>query len=183
MLHVTVSCTPCLARYSGMLGMLFSLRVSSSCILRSSRHTQLLCHLLRVRRTVPSYILRHADSTWGSRHAEPESRTMVNGDSERRGNEIADNLTKEGREKEQPPSDLSYREVKTFIRNKKKAIFHCKTGGFNPKQDALHQLSRHQQTTVFVLRTGHCRLNSHPKRIDEKTSAQCPCGEEDQTPH
>ena len=90
--------------------------------------------------------------------------------------------SKEGREKEQPPSHLSYREVKTLIHNKKKAIFHCKTEGYNPNQDALHQLARHQQTIIFRLRTGHCRLNSHLKRIGVKTSAQCPCGEADQTP-
>ena len=53
---------------------------------------------------------------------------------------MADQLAKEGREKEQPPSHLSYREVKTLIHNKKKAIFHCKTEGYNPNQDALHQL-------------------------------------------
>ena len=64
---------------------------------------------------------------------------------------------------------------------KKKAIFHCKTGGYNPYHDALHQLPRHQQTIIFRLRTGHCRLNSHLKRIGVKTSAQCPCGEADQT--
>ena len=77
---------------------------------------------------------------------------------------------------------LSYREVKTLIHNKKKAIFHCKTEGYNPNQDALHQLTRHQQTIIFRLRTGHCRLNGHLKRIGVKTSAQCPCGEADQTP-
>ena len=54
--------------------------------------------------------------------------------------------------------------------------------GYNPNQDALHQLARHQQTIIFRLRTGHCRLNSHLKRIGVKTSAQCPCGEADQTP-
>ena len=64
---------------------------------------------------------------------------------------------------------------------KKKAVFHCKTGGYNPNQDALHQVPRHQQTTIFRLRTGHCRLNSHLKRIGVKTSAHCPCGEADQT--
>ena len=99
-----------------------------------------------------------------------------------RGNEMADQLAKEGGEKEQPPSHLSYREVKTLIHNKKKAIFHCKTEGYNPNQDALHQLARHQQTIIFRLRTGHCRLNSHLKRIGVKTSAQCPCGEADRTP-
>ena len=71
---------------------------------------------------------------------------------------------------------------KTLIHDKKKAIFHCKTEGYNPNQDALHQLARHQQTIIFRLRTGHCRLNSHLKRIGVKTSAQCPCGEADQTP-
>ena len=59
---------------------------------------------------------------------------------------------------------------------------YCKTEGYNPNQDALHQLARHQQTIIFRLRTGHCRLNSHLKRIGVKTSAQCPCGEADQTP-
>ena len=80
-------------------------------------------------------------------------------------------LPKEGREKEQPPSHLSYREVKTLIHNKKKAIFHSKTGGYNPNQDALHQLPRHQQAIIFRLRTGHCRLNSHLKKTGVKTSA------------
>ena len=91
-----------------------------------------------------------------------------------KGNEIADQLTKEGREKEQAPSHLSYREVKTLIHNKKKAIIHRKTGGYKPIQDALHQLHRHQQTTIFRLGTAHCRLNSHLKRIGVKTSAQSP---------
>ena len=74
----------------------------------------------------------------------------------------------------QPPSHLSYREVKTLIRNKKKANFHCKTGGYNPNQDSPRQLPRHQQTIIFHLKTGHCRLNSHLKRIGVKTSAQYP---------
>ena len=50
---------------------------------------------------------------------------------------MADQLAKEGREKAPPPSHLPYREVKTLIHNKKKAIFHCKTEGYNPNQDAL----------------------------------------------
>ena len=99
-----------------------------------------------------------------------------------RGNETVDEVAKGGKEKEQPPPHLYCREVKTLILNKKKAIFHCKTGGYNPNQDAFHQLLRHQQTIIFRLRTGHCRLNSHLKRIGVKTSSQCPCGEADQTP-
>ena len=95
---------------------------------------------------------------------------------------VADQLLKEGREQEQPSSHLSYREVKTLIRNKQKHIFHSKTVGYNPNQDALHQLLRHQQTTIFRLRTDHCRLTNHLKRTGVKTSAQCPCGEANQTP-
>ena len=99
-----------------------------------------------------------------------------------RGNEIADQQAKEGREKDQPPSHLSHREAKTLIHNKKKAISHSKTGGYNPNQVALHQLQQLQQTTIFRLRTGRCGLNSHLKRIGVKTSAQCPCEEANQTP-
>ena len=71
---------------------------------------------------------------------------------------------------------------KTLIPKEKKAIFHSKTGGYKPNQDTLNQLSRHQQITIFRLRTGHCRLNSHLKRTGVRTSAQCPCREADQTP-
>ena len=103
-----------------------------------------------------------------------------------RGNEIADQLTKEGRERSNPhhicPTEKSKLLSAIKKKEKKKAIFHCKTGGYNPNQDAFHQLPRHQQTTIFRLRTGHCRLNSHLKRIGVKTSALCSCGEEDQTP-
>ena len=72
-----------------------------------------------------------------------------------RGNEIADQLAKEGRKKEQTPSHLTYREIKTLVHNKRTAIFHSKTEGHNPNQDALHQLPRHQQTAIFRLRTDH----------------------------
>ena len=99
-----------------------------------------------------------------------------------RGNEIADHLAKEGRKNEQPPSHLSNREVNTLFCNKKKTTFHCKTGGYNPNQDALHLLPRHQHTTILRLRTGHCRLNSHLKRIGVTTSVQCPWWECDQIP-
>ena len=48
---------------------------------------------------------------------------------------------------------------------------------YNPNQDALHQLPQHQQTIIFHIRTGHCRLNSHLKRIGIKTYVQCLWGE------
>ena len=89
------------------------------------------------------------------------------------GNDIADQLAKEGREKDQPPSHLSCREVKTLIHNKKKQ-------SSTARLEDTAQTSTH--SIIFCLRTGHCRLNSHLKRIGVKTSAQCPCGEVDETP-
>ena len=57
--------------------------------------------------------------------------------------------------------DQKWKHHPFLIHIKKKAIFHCKTVGYNPNQDTLHRLQRHQQTIIFRLRTGRCRLNSH----------------------
>ena len=81
------------------------------------------------------------------------------------GNEVADQLVKEGSKKQQPNSKLSYQESKTLIRNKRLADFKHRHGGYNPHQDILRILSRHEQTMIFRLRTGHCRLRSHMKKI------------------
>ena len=94
---------------------------------------------------------------------------------------MADQLGKEGSKKQQPKSKLSYQEAKTLIRNKRLADFKHRNGGYNSQQDTLRLLSRHEQTMIFQLRTGHCRLNSHMKRIGIRKSALCPCGLEAQT--
>ena len=69
----------------------------------------------------------------------------------------------------------------TLIRNKGLADFKHINGGYNPQQDTLRLLSRHEQTMIFRLRTGHCRLRSHMKKIGIEQSALCPCGLEAQT--
>ena len=79
------------------------------------------------------------------------------------GNEIADQLSKEGRKK--PYSHLPYKETRTLIRNKQKSTFIASIGGYNPQKGPLHQLSRHEQTTIFRLRTGHCGLKGHLKTL------------------
>ena len=94
------------------------------------------------------------------------------------GNEVADQLAKEGSKKQQPKSKLSYQEAKTLIRNKRLSDFKHRNGGYNPQQDIL---SRHKQTMIFWLRTGHCRLRSHMKKNGIEVSALCPCGQEAQT--
>ena len=81
------------------------------------------------------------------------------------GNEIADQLAKEGRKKDQSSSHLSYKETRTLIRNRQKSTFIASIGGYNPQKDPLHQLSRHEQTTIFRLRTGHCGLKGHKKKL------------------
>ena len=92
-----------------------------------------------------------------------------------------DQLEKEGSKKQQPKSKLSYHEAKTLIRNKRLADFKHRNGGYIPQQDSLRLLSRQQHTMIFRLRTGHCRLRSHMKKIDIEESAPCPCDQEAQT--
>ena len=81
------------------------------------------------------------------------------------GNEVADLLATEGSKKQQPKSKLSYQEAQTLIRHKRLADFKHRNGGYNPQQDTLRLLSRKKQTMIFRLRTGHCRLRSHMKKI------------------
>ena len=56
-------------------------------------------------------------------------------------NGVPDQLSKEGRKKEETPSNLSYKEAKTLFRNKKKSNFHGRTRGYNQDQDAHCQLA------------------------------------------
>ena len=81
------------------------------------------------------------------------------------GNEIADQLAKEGRQKDQPSSHLSYKETRTLIRNRQTSTFIASFRGYNPQKDPLHQMSRHEQTTIFRLRTGHCGLKVNLKKL------------------
>ena len=62
------------------------------------------------------------------------------------GNEVADQLAKEGSKKQQPKSKLSYQEAKRLIRSKRLADIKHRNGGYDPQQDTLRLLSRHKQT-------------------------------------
>ena len=100
------------------------------------------------------------------------------------GNEISDQLTKEGRKKDQPSSHLSYKETRTLICNRQKSTFIASIGGYNPQKDPLHELSRHEQTTIFRLRTGHCGLKGQLKKNwYSALGSICDCGKDDQTPN
>lgn len=40
--------------------------------------------------------------------------------------------------------------------------------------DPIHQLKRQQQTIIFRLSTGHCKLLNHPNRLNIAHTADCP---------
>ena len=92
-----------------------------------------------------------------------------------KGNEKADNLAKEGRRLPQPETSMSYREAKTVIKHRWKANFTQKTDGYKPHHDHLNSLSRPEQSTIFRLRTGHCGLRAHLKKIGIAESSMCDC--------
>ena len=49
--------------------------------------------------------------------------------------------------------------------------------------DPINRLAKHEQTTIFRLRTGHCGLRAHLKRTGIMDSALCDCKEAEQTIH
>ena len=55
-------------------------------------------------------------------------------------------------------------------------------GGYNPQTDAIRLLDRKAATLIYRLRTGHCRLRAHLRRLHLTDSALCACTQSDQTP-
>ena len=92
------------------------------------------------------------------------------------GNEIADQLAKEGRKKYQPSSVIQRNK-----NNRQTSTFIASIGGYNPQKDPLQRLSCLEQTTIFRLRTGHCGLKGHLTKIGIQPSALCDCGKDNQT--
>ena len=99
------------------------------------------------------------------------------------GNETADRLVKAAAKLPQPHSSTSYNEVKTLLKQKQKSAWRQKKpNGYDPQKDQITTLDRRTQTTIFCLRTGHCGLRKHLKRLGLADSARCECGSEKQTP-
>ena len=99
------------------------------------------------------------------------------------GKERADRLAKTGSKQLQSMSTSTYQETKTLLRNRQKCQWKKATGDYNPSTDPINRLARHEQTTIFRLRTGHCGLRAHLKRIGITDSALCDCKEAEQTVH
>ena len=49
--------------------------------------------------------------------------------------------------------------------------------------DSVNRQARHEQTTIFRMRTGRCGLRAHLKRIGIMDSTLCDCKEAEQTVH
>ena len=96
------------------------------------------------------------------------------------GNEEADRLAKLGSRLEQPNPPVSYREAKTLI--KQRFLNNWKDDHQVPLYDCMAHLQRAQQTTIFRLRTGHCRLLNHMYRLGLSHTPECPCQTGLQTP-
>ena len=76
------------------------------------------------------------------------------------GNETSDTLAKEGTTYAQNDISTTYSEVKTIIKAKQQNLFKQNHPHSN-RNDPYHLLTRHEQVSIFRLRTGHNRLRNH----------------------
>ena len=99
-----------------------------------------------------------------------------------RGNETADQLAKAGSHMPQPHTTTSYKEAKTLLRQSFRTDWQSRNSGYSPQHDHINKLERREQTTIFRLRTGHCGLKKHMKKMGLAETAHCECGADEQTP-
>ena len=98
------------------------------------------------------------------------------------GNETADRLAKIGSQALQTQNPVTYREAKTFLHSRYTGDWKKENGGYQAHLDPIWRLEQAQQTTIFHLRTGHCGLSAHLKRIGISDTSLCECVQGDQTP-
>ena len=73
-------------------------------------------------------------------------------------------------------------QTKTLLHSRYNGDWKKHNGGYQAHLDPIWRLERAQQTTIFRLRTGHCGLSAHLKRIGISDTSLCECGQADQTP-
>ena len=83
----------------------------------------------------------------------------------------------------QPLSTSTFQEAKTLLRNGQRCQWRRANGDYSPSTDPINCFARHEQTTIFRLRTGHCSLRAYLKRTGIMDSALCFCKEAEQTAH
>ena len=72
--------------------------------------------------------------------------------------------------------------MKTLLHARYKAKWNSHNNGYQAHQDPIRKLERHHQTIIFRLRSGHCCLGAHLKRIGIRDTPECMCGLSDETP-
>ena len=98
------------------------------------------------------------------------------------GNEKADRLAQIGSQAPQTQNPVTYRQAKTLLHSRYNGDWKKYNGGYQAHLDQIWRLERAQQTTIFRLRTGHCGLSAHLKRIGISDTSLCECGQANQTP-
>ena len=98
------------------------------------------------------------------------------------GNEQAVRLAKNGSQVPQTQNPVTYREAKTLLHSRYNGDWKKHNGGYQAHLDQIWRLERAQQTTIFRLRTRHCGLSAHLKRIGISDTSLCECGQGEQTP-
>ena len=77
---------------------------------------------------------------------------------------------------------VTYREAKTLLHSQYNGNWKKENGGHQAHLDPIWRLEQAQQTNIFRLRTWHCGLSAHLKRIGILDTSLCECGQADQTP-
>ena len=79
------------------------------------------------------------------------------------------------------PSDTERWTLGAF-KHKSRSDWRTQNGNYNPKEDTIGLLRREQAAIICRLRTGHCRLRAHLRRIHLSDTALCASTQADQTP-
>ena len=94
----------------------------------------------------------------------------------------ADKLAKIGSQALQIQNPVTYREAKTLLHSRYNGDLKKDNSSYQAHLGPNWRLEWVQQTTVFCLRSGHCGLNGHLKRICISDFSLCECGTAGQTP-
>lgn len=99
------------------------------------------------------------------------------------GNETVDTFFKNSSKMEQPNPQVTHKETKTVKRNQYRPRCSERLNiDMVSDPDQKHESQRHQQTILFHLRTGHCRLLSHLYRLKTSHTDTCARGDGARTP-
>ena len=98
------------------------------------------------------------------------------------GNKTADGLAKIDSQALQTQNPITYREAKTLLHSPFNGDWKKDNGGYQAHLNPIWRLERAQQTAIFRLRTWHCCLSAHLKRIGISDISLCQCGQADQSP-